>query len=75
MPEAALRSAGYIRVEDLAGAYEIEQMTGVSRNVICQWSRRHAPGWPEPAAHLAQGAVYDLAAVRKSDRVQWKRER
>jgi prophage regulatory protein len=52
---------------DIVGAHEIRVMLGVSRQRVHQLVT--SPGFPEPVARLAQGAVWLTADVEK-----WMRE-
>lgn len=56
---------------ELGGAAEISAEFGVPRSTASMWwLRRERTGFPEPLGKLSQGAVFDMAAVRK-----WHAER
>jgi predicted DNA-binding transcriptional regulator AlpA len=54
-------------VQHLAGAQEIADMLGVSRQRVTQLTARS--DFPSPVAELAQGRVWETAAVR-----EWARQ-
>jgi predicted DNA-binding transcriptional regulator AlpA len=52
---------------DLVGVAEIADLLGVSRTRVSQLA--NSPGFPEPAARLAAGPVWERAPIE-----QWARD-
>jgi prophage regulatory protein len=50
-------------VHHLVGAQEVAEMLGISRQRLTQLASR--PDFPPPVAELAQGRVWETAAIRE----------
>lgn len=49
---------------DLVGLAEVAQMTGRSKQTVCNWIGRGNQGFPAPLVHLAATKVWDREQVQ-----------
>ena len=47
-----------------AGIHEIAEELGVSRQSVCNWTKRY-PSFPKPIVRLKMGPIYNMSIVKK----------